>query len=323
MSLFLTLAILLSQHLYGASALGAGCGKVHADGYHETNITVPNTDPPRTYTINIPASYSANTPSGLVLSFHGRGKNSTTQHYLSELGNPVFNPNYISVYPLGLLEYQGKTAWQGSPYAATFRAGHDDVDFVRLLLDHLRAEYCIDDTRIYATGKSEGGGFASLLATDVGVGNQLAAFAAASGAYWQKSNTKVDCSGGGATGRESTPFLEFHGSLDKTAPYDGKIGRRGAAGHTEPAIPDFLGCWAQKNGCAADDKGRSESEYTGAVNHTLWSCNGGPNIVQGYWIRGMGHVWLSTAPNTDDPKVHTVLDAMPIMISFFEQHVKG
>lgn len=316
---FFSTCLALAQLLPTATALSAGCGKEHTPGYHDANITVPQTNPRRTYTIAIPSSYSPNNPAGLILSFHGRGKNSTNQYNLAQLGNDTFNPDYVSVYPLGLQGYEGKTAWQGSPYAATFPKGQNDIDFTTRLLDHLRDEYCIDDTRIYASGKSEGGGFVNVLADNATVGHQFAAFAAASGAFYEKVGSTADCEGG-AGGRKTTPFLEFHGGNDDTVPYVGKIGHNGAEGYREPAIPDFLRCWARRNSCSKGDKGDSQWEYQGAVNHTTWSCDGASNLVEGYWIKGLGHDWPSTSPNSDNPKGHTVLDATPIMVDFFRRY---
>jgi poly(3-hydroxybutyrate) depolymerase len=146
-----------------------GCGKSHSPGYHNNNghgIGLPSST--RTYTINIPSSYNEDEKSPLIISYHGNAGNSDSQHLLSEFSNERYNPDMISVFPQGVNGH-----WEGASYATH---GVDDLQFTNDLLDHLQSEYCIDRARIYANGKSVGGGFTNLLACSP-VGARFAAFA--------------------------------------------------------------------------------------------------------------------------------------------------
>jgi poly(3-hydroxybutyrate) depolymerase len=69
--------------------------------------------------------------------------------------------------------------WQGDPDATTY-----DIVFTSELLSQLNQTYNISQTEIFATGKSNGGGFLSLLACDQVMSSKIAAFAAASGAFY-------------------------------------------------------------------------------------------------------------------------------------------
>ncbi|MGH3631566.1 MAG: alpha/beta hydrolase family esterase, partial [Sciscionella sp.] len=110
----------------------------------------------RTYLIHLPAGYDAARPTPVVLAFHGRkGDGSDIEAY-----SGIDALDAIAVYPRGLPGADDKTAFEGAPYSPP----SDDVLFVSDLLDHLQHTLCVDPDRIYATGKSNGGGFTALLA---------------------------------------------------------------------------------------------------------------------------------------------------------------
>lgn len=56
---------------------------------------------------------------------------------------------------------QNQETWQGVPGVET-----DDLGFTSDILNDVQAQYCIDTDRIFATGKSQGGGFVGVLACD-------------------------------------------------------------------------------------------------------------------------------------------------------------
>ncbi|OTA22083.1 hypothetical protein BTJ68_14755 [Hortaea werneckii EXF-2000] len=110
--------------------------------------------------------------------------------------------DYVVVYPQGYDKH-----WQGPSYATE---GVDDLRFTSDLLAHMESEYCIDSSRVYASGKSNGGGFVDLLACS-DAGDAFAAFAMASAALY--TDTSLDS----CTKRRA--ILESHGDQDTTIPY--------------------------------------------------------------------------------------------------------
>ena len=56
----------------------------------------------REYRLHLPSSYNANTPTPLVISYHGHGQNMVEQETLSQFSNDEINPKMIAVYPQGL-----------------------------------------------------------------------------------------------------------------------------------------------------------------------------------------------------------------------------
>ena len=63
-------------------------------------------------------------------------------------------------------------------------------------------------------------------------------------------------------------------------------------GGTLPAIPDWLGWWAQRNGC--DAQYAQEDSFGGDVHHLVWTCQGQEGVVQHYKVDDQKHDWPST-----------------------------
>ena len=84
-----------------------GCDKPLPDGVlpgESTGLTINSESgvTPRGYRLHIPTSYEKNTPSPLILSFHGRGKTAEYQEALSQFSNSSYGFEGISVYPEGV-----------------------------------------------------------------------------------------------------------------------------------------------------------------------------------------------------------------------------
>lgn len=135
--------------------------------------------------------------------------------------------------------------WQGDPASS----GVDDIGFVQDMINHFNDRYCINTSRIYAAGKSNGGGLTSLLACDSSLSTQIAAFAPVSGAFFVPGSSEdecapqtivLDCS----PGRSPLPIIEFHGSADTTIPYSGGPHRRECL----PTIPHWVREWSKREG---------------------------------------------------------------------------
>jgi poly(3-hydroxybutyrate) depolymerase len=71
---------------------------------------------------------------------------------LTQLDDPLFNPDHIVVYPQGKTGMDVKTAFSGAPYSDTTV---DDLQFTNDLLNSVQQSYCVDTSRIFATGKTE------------------------------------------------------------------------------------------------------------------------------------------------------------------------
>jgi polyhydroxybutyrate depolymerase len=213
--------------------------------------------------------------------------------------------------------------WDIAPSSSTHR--NHDLDFMNAMLDALEADQCVDESRIYATGFSDGALFTSLLACTMA--DRIAAFAPVAGAV-----IPSPCHPG-----RKVSILAFHGTADPILYFNGGVGTavlNHVLGHgpapttTAPAPVDLDGAgypanmkaWAARDRCAtrpADDK------VSAHVIVRRYRCPPGV-AVEFYIVLGGGHAWPGskvsaalasiTGPSTFE------INATDIIWTFFAQH---
>lgn len=288
------------------------CSKAIPNGVkigHTNNVSIISNHVERTYLINIPEGYQEQSSSPLILSFHGGKKTSQLQLELDNFTSPNFNSlNAIMIYPQGI-----NSTWQGTPGSSA-----NDTGFVSDLLASLSEDYCIDSTRIYATGKSDGGGFANTLACNEDLSTKIAAFAPVSGAFYQPQASDTTCQATRVNiqckpGRTRIPMIEFHGGNDSTINYVGGTRKSMCL----PAISHFVQSWAVRNKMST----LFTSSLT-ALDTVVFSYGTGNDtgLVTHVFDTNIGHDWPSTLPNADNtlPGRHVAsFNATSVIMEFF------
>jgi polyhydroxybutyrate depolymerase len=213
----------------------------------------------------------------------------------------------VVAYPDGL-----DRRWNdGRGYAAT----HDDVGFIRALLDTLHRELSLDPRRVYATGISNGAMFSYRLACDLpGV---FAAVAPVAGAM--PADLAERCAG-----LPPVAVVAFQGTTDPLVPYGGGgvARRRGRVLSAEQSVA----FWAAKSGCAAPPLTIAEADRVTdgtRVRHTSYEGCREDRTVELYTIEGGGHTWPGGPPaGRAVGRVSRELDATAIIWSFFASHAR-
>lgn len=130
----------------------------------------------------------------LVFVFHGHG--GTMKHASTAIAVHAHWPEAICVYPQGLntpgklTDPEGKkTGWQSNPRDQDDR----DLKFFDAMLKSLRADYKVDEKRVYATGHSNGGRFTQLLWAERGDTFAAVAPSGTTGAALTKSFKPKPC----------------------------------------------------------------------------------------------------------------------------------
>ena len=251
-----------------------------------SRITVAGGGAQHAVRVFVPSSF-AGTALPAVLDWHGLGSNGDEQAALSGYEDLADEQGFIVVHPTGVADpVTGITSWQlaDDPAGPDDPAGaRDDVAFVEALIDELVARWCVDPTRVYATGMSNGGYFTTRLLCELG--DRIAAGVAVAGLHHPD-----DC----APGRP-VPLLAFHGTDDRVVPYEGGDSVLFGAG-----VPPDLGVLFEQsirseyeqfvagNGCittATDTFLDSE-----IVIHTYDGCDGG-FVMALFEVRFGGHTW--------------------------------
>ncbi len=175
-------------------------------------------------------SVSAKTRPPVIFAFHGHGGNMNFAARGMAFQN--FWPEAIVVYPQGLptpgivMDFEGKKpGWQREPG----QLGDRDLKFVDAMLATLRQKYSVDDSRVYATGFSNGGLFTYLLLS-------------------QRSNMFAAYAPGGAVLLPSLqltpprPVLHYGGESDQLARFSKQMA-------TMEQLRQFNGCAEQGESC--------------------------------------------------------------------------
>lgn len=303
-----------------APAGSAGCGTSTAVA-GETRETVTSGAEERWYLQHLPTDYDPDTPTPVVLDFHGYGEGAEVHTDMSSLGAYGDEQGFVTITPQGI----------GAVAEWLTELGRRDLDFVGDLLDEVEADLCIDTDRVYATGLSSGARLTSAIACVHG--DRIAAVAAVSGVR------RI----AGCTFSRPVPVVAFHGTADDVVPYTGGLGE----GNLDAPAPDGSGrpwrdtlteeqieeldaadpptlevmaAWAERNGCA------DETTETGTgpdVTRITWDCPA-DGTTELYRITDGGHTWPGSDLSVQlagllGPTTMTI-DANEIMWAFFQDH---
>lgn len=252
------------------------CINAGEDGYQ----TLEKDGETREYFLHIPSSYDENTPTPLVVNFHGFGdcavnfSESVGEFYgFNEVAD---NENFIVVYPQAVLREKGDVYWEPGDTGSE-NITENDSYFTKQLITDLNNNYNVDLSRVYATGYSNGGMMAYSLACSGS--DFIAAVGIMSGIMLTET----------CEANEQTSVIHFHGAGDEVLPLDGNGDYQSVA-----EVVDF---WLNHNGISASNLVSTElnngdvlkEEYPGTdenVAVVLYTVN-----VE--FEKAGGHVWFS------------------------------
>jgi polyhydroxybutyrate depolymerase len=179
----------------------AGCGKADSPGSGR-NFSIDVSGMERTYIVAVPSNYDANKPHKLFFAWH----------YLGGSASIVASSGYYGLQSRAgdsgiFVSAEGLNAGWGSP---------SDIPFARAMLAWMKANYCVDESRVFSTGFSYG----AIMSNRVGceMGDQFRAIAPMSGG-----------SAGGGFGRTCVGQVAAwisHGTSDAVLPFSGGEGAR-------------------------------------------------------------------------------------------------
>jgi polyhydroxybutyrate depolymerase len=247
------------------------------------SMTVDGTT--RDYLLTTPTGYTQ--PQPLVLDFHGFAEGDQTESLSTQFSPLAQRKRFVVAYPNGT----------GTPIAwdTSTRPSNPDLHFVTALLDHLEATECIDRSRVYATGLSQGAFMTSALACTMA--GRFAAVAPVAGIQLPPT----------CHPSRPVPILAFHGTADPILHFNGGLGlgvltnalqgkgtdhvKLPKAQLSGPGYPAHVAGWAAKDGCRQKP---IDSKLTAHVVHRSYRCPPGV-AVEFDIILGGGHSWPGSA----------------------------
>jgi polyhydroxybutyrate depolymerase len=242
-----------------APAQSASCDNKAAQPL-DANWTVTVGSVNRMARVHVPASYDPAKRTPLVINAHGRTSNGSQQAWLSHMIQKSDAEGFIVIHPES---NTSPTSWNsgGGCCDPAYSANVDDIGFIRKVLDDAEAKLCVDTSRVFVTGLSNGGYLAHSVAC--AMADRVAAIGAVAGLLQLQT-----C---GAT--KPMPVFLVHGTADTLVSYDW--------------VPATVNYWKAKNGCTTQ-----ATTYTNGVAScvTHGGCTAGADVVL-CTIQGGGHQW--------------------------------
>ena len=301
----------------GPATPSAGCGStsVRASTTQES-MTVAGLD--REWYLHVPAAHDGQAPLPLVVQLHGYG-NDVTDMALTGLDGLGDQEGFVVATPVGR---DAKPRWLfelDSP-AIDVTQANPDVAFIGALIDRLGADLCLDTSRVYVTGLSNGGWLTSAL--PCALGDRIAAIAPVAGVM----DFGADC-----RPPRPVPTIAFHGSADVILPMSGgfapevlaelKADTGGSFGDNpiwDVPVRERVSGLAVRDGCEREPV---TDRVSGDAERLTWSCPGEMD-VQLVVVDGGGHDWPRSGPGPADAPGASPrkVDASRLIWDFFMEH---
>ena len=250
----------------------------------------------RSYRLHLPDGYDRSaTP--LVLNFHGFTSSPDAQATYSIMNATADREGFAVAYPQGT---GSPASWNaGACCGSALENDVDDVGFVSAMIDDIGAKLCLDESRVYSTGLSNGGFLSYRLACELA--DRIAAIAPVAGVDGMAS----------CEPSRAVPVLHFHGTQDTLVPYEG------SDSYGFPSVEETMTSWAERNGCTGE---RQVTYEQGDARCEAWSaCNEG-SAVELCVIDGGGHTWPGGLVPAVVGKTSQDVSASDRMWEFFAAH---
>lgn len=261
-----------------STAIAATCtGKTGTSGTFRLTMTSGGLE--RTYKLTVPANYKPSNPTPLVINFHGWGGTGEQQDMDTGMSMKAESAGFIVIHPDGI-----DNSWNAGSCCGTAAAQKvDDVGFARALVKSVSDSYCVDSSRVFSTGFSNGGYMSHRLACEAS--DLFAAVAPASGLIGVE-NCKPP---------RAVPVIQSQGTLDLLVSYK-----------NAKASNDY---WVAYNKCTIS----TLTYKKGPVSCTLNTGCTSNASVEWCEVRGMNHQWPTGS----------YLNATDAFWDFFTQHPMG
>src|SRR5918993_830133 len=191
----------------GAAEASAGCGTSTNKGVPGVEVahTINVRGAERRYLLTTPSAHDGNTPLPVVLDFHGLLEGAEVHANMSQWSALAEEEGVVAVFPHGTGD---PIHWETD---ISDPDDNDDLAYTDAVLAELGEQLCIDESRVYATGLSNGAMFTSaLLCTRADL------FAAAAPVAGLTDMDSCDPS-------RPVPVLTYHGTADPILLFNGGV----------------------------------------------------------------------------------------------------
>jgi polyhydroxybutyrate depolymerase len=239
----------------------------------------------RGYELHAPPGFKPGSKLPLVVVMHYFPGDAEKMRQMTTFDAKADAEGFLVAYPNGI---------SGGVNALVCCGEHDDVGFIKAMVEDLIARWGADPDRVYATGISNGADMSFRLAVEVP--GMFAAIAPVSGGFIGNKASQDQS----YAPRTPVSVISMIGTVDRGVD-------RFTAG---------IDIWQAKVGCTATPAAWADPQQT--LSKTTASCTNGSEVVS-YVIKGMGHSWPGgNNVGLGDPK--TSINAVDTMWDFFKTH---
>lgn len=238
--------------------------------------------------VHVPASYDPSTPTPVVFDVHGRTADAASQMNLSRSVAKADAEGFIAIYPESATS---PTSWNsGSCCQPASTSNLDDTGFMTALLDEAEARLCVDSSRVYMMGMSNGGYESHRIACELS--DRFAAVAPVAGLLLFS----------GCSPSRAVPVMMVNGTSDQLSQY--------------MFVDQGVAFWRDHNQCTTMSTTFSNGDAS-CVTHS--GCTDGADVVLCTIAEG-GHQWPGGATLPFMGKKSDNLIATDAIWEFFENH---
>ncbi|MEE2750152.1 MAG: PHB depolymerase family esterase [Myxococcota bacterium] len=255
----------------------------------------------RIYEIYLPASVDQTQPAPVVFNLHGERGSAELTPYYTQMNPTADAHGFVVVYPQGIQgvgadQYDPLATWNASAECCgnALDQNVDDVTYFRSVLSELKTQIWVDETRVYATGISNGGLMSYRLACEASDLFAAIAPVATPGTDWSACALT-----------QGVGIFQIHGTNDQCAPFTG--GNQTCGGCVQDysntvfgtsldlelwscaSIPDTLATWRARQSCPQGSG--TETYSVGTAQCKTWApCNDESQVTL-CTVGNMGHTW--------------------------------
>jgi poly(3-hydroxybutyrate) depolymerase len=151
-----------------APVRSAGCGVTGSPSgtKQDMMLNVSGQSTVRTYRLSVPTSYDPSAPLPLIFGFHGvGGTGAQTQTSFNLESSNTGGGKAIFVYPDALPKQEPNDGGVALDWVTPLGASNEGIDFAffEALVGEIESKYCVDTSRVFATGISAGGIFTNFV----------------------------------------------------------------------------------------------------------------------------------------------------------------
>jgi polyhydroxybutyrate depolymerase len=295
--------------------------KTMTPGDHSFVIKVEDSE--RSYLVHVPPIYDPAKEWPVVVMFHGGG--GTAEHAMQQThwNTKADQEGFLVAFPEGTRPDPSQPAkFYGNPQSwndgserqsvGAVERNAADVKFVFMMLSDIKSRLNVDESRIYATGFSNGASMTFRVARELS--EVFAAAAPVAGGDWLVNENP----------ERPISILYMTGTADPLNPLEGgEIHFPSISFGVKTSVEEMINNWVKIDGCSED--GRVVYDKDGA-NGIIYSHVSTPAEVVFYTIEGHGHYWPggdSDLPESIAGKNTAKVNATDIIWDFFANHPKN